>query len=94
MIFLDVAGEVSGLFAKEAHMAGLPTGTVTFLFTDIEGSTRLLNNWATALPKSSRLNTDCSVPGRVLVNAVPTVEVTRVVERESLPYAGGRLRWR
>ena len=23
-------------------MAGLPTGTVTFLFTDIEGSTRLL----------------------------------------------------
>ena len=24
-------------------MAGLPSGTVTFLFTDIEGSTRLLN---------------------------------------------------
>ncbi len=25
-------------------MAGLPTGTVTFLFTDIEGSTRLLKD--------------------------------------------------
>src|SRR5712692_3301680 len=25
-------------------MAGLPTGTVTFLFTDIEGSTRLLEH--------------------------------------------------
>ena len=25
---------------------GLPTGTVTFLFTDVEGSTRLLRVWA------------------------------------------------
>ena len=27
-------------------MAGLPTGTVTFLFTDIEGSTELLQRRA------------------------------------------------
>ena len=26
-------------------MRDLPTGTVTFLFTDIEESTRLLQNW-------------------------------------------------
>jgi predicted ATPase/class 3 adenylate cyclase len=31
---------------KEANMADLPTGTVTFLFTDIEGSTRLLRELA------------------------------------------------
>jgi predicted ATPase/class 3 adenylate cyclase/DNA-binding CsgD family transcriptional regulator len=29
---------------KEAHMPDLPTGTVTLLFTDIEGSTRLLQH--------------------------------------------------
>ncbi|MGH9896889.1 MAG: hypothetical protein ACREA0_33800, partial [bacterium] len=28
--------------SKERQMRDLPTGTVTFLFTDIEGSTRLL----------------------------------------------------
>jgi predicted ATPase/class 3 adenylate cyclase len=28
--------------SRRAHLAALPTGTVTFLFTDIEGSTRLL----------------------------------------------------
>ena len=26
-------------------MLGLPSGTVTFLFTDIEGPTRLLQHW-------------------------------------------------
>lgn len=31
-------------------MLGLPTGTVTFLFTDIEGSTRLLEQFPTAYP--------------------------------------------
>jgi len=33
--------EVSGPFLPigEPHMPSLPTGTVTFLFTDIEGST-------------------------------------------------------
>jgi class 3 adenylate cyclase len=30
--------------------AGLPTGTVTFLFTDIEGSTRLLNELGDRYP--------------------------------------------
>jgi class 3 adenylate cyclase len=30
-------------------MAGLPTGTVTFLFTDIEGSTRLWERDASAM---------------------------------------------
>ena len=28
----------------------LPTGTVTFLFTDIEGSTKLAQEYADALP--------------------------------------------
>src|SRR5207247_3152363 len=28
--------------SHHSHVAGLPSGTVTFLFTDIEGSTRLL----------------------------------------------------
>ena len=28
--------------ARLAHMSELPAGTVTFLFTDLEGSTRLL----------------------------------------------------
>ena len=27
------------------RMGSLPSGTVTFLFTDVEGSTRLLNEW-------------------------------------------------
>ncbi len=31
-----------GLLADQDRMTALPTGTVTFLFTDIEGSTRLL----------------------------------------------------
>src|SRR5215471_16227841 len=30
--------------SRRPHMAALPTGTVTFLFTDIEGSTTLLQN--------------------------------------------------
>jgi class 3 adenylate cyclase len=36
---LDLLGESS----HHAEVAGLPTGTVTFLFTDVEGSTRLLH---------------------------------------------------
>ena len=44
-------------------MAQLPTGTVTFLFTDIEGSTRLLhelgtNSYAAALAEHRRLLRD------------------------------------
>ena len=31
-------------------MAELPTGTVTFLFTDIEGSTRLLEEFGDSFP--------------------------------------------
>ena len=31
-------------------MADLPTGTVTFLFTDIEGSTRLAQTYPQAMP--------------------------------------------
>ena len=42
-----------------ASMPGLPTGTVTFLFTDIEGSTRLLqalgDEWADVLQDQRRL---------------------------------------
>jgi hypothetical protein len=41
------------IFRVEGVMAELPTGTVTLLFTDIEGSTRLLERlrfgWATPL---------------------------------------------
>jgi class 3 adenylate cyclase len=36
------SGVVAGARYIPRHMAELPTGTVTFLFTDIEGSTRLL----------------------------------------------------
>ena len=40
-------------------MSELPTGTVTFLFTDIEGSTRLLNElgdaYADALAEHRRI---------------------------------------
>ena len=32
-----------GAGADPVHMEGLPAGTVTFVFTDIEGFTRLLN---------------------------------------------------
>ena len=31
-------------------MTGLPSGTVTFLFTDLEGSTRLWENYPDAMP--------------------------------------------
>jgi class 3 adenylate cyclase len=31
-------------------MSDLPTGTVTFLFTDVEGSTRLLREYGDAYP--------------------------------------------
>ncbi len=32
------------------HMSTLPTGTVTFLFTDIEGSTMLAQQFPAELP--------------------------------------------
>ncbi len=33
-------------------MRDLPTGTVTLLFTDIEGLRTCSNNWASAMPRS------------------------------------------
>src|SRR5213593_633103 len=40
-------------------MAGLPTGTITFLFTDIEGSTRILQaigeGWRTVVEDHNRI---------------------------------------
>ena len=41
------ASPKSSFVCKGARMAALPTGTVTFLFTDIEGSTRLLQQLGT-----------------------------------------------
>ena len=48
-------------------MSTPPTGTVTFLFTDIEGSTRLAQQFPTALPEAlarhhDRASFDCGVP--------------------------------
>ena len=37
--------------ARSADVAGLPTGTVTFLMSDIEGSTRLLQRLGDAYPR-------------------------------------------
>ncbi len=62
----SVARETSQLWRVEAkaqnlalHMPELPTGTVTFLFTDIEGSTRLLHelgeDYAEALSEHRRV---------------------------------------
>jgi predicted ATPase/class 3 adenylate cyclase len=39
----DRRGESSGLRSHDIGVAELPSGTVTFLFTDVEGSTRLLH---------------------------------------------------
>jgi predicted ATPase/class 3 adenylate cyclase len=53
---------------------GLPTGTVTFLFTDVEGSTRLLEKvgaeaYATALAEHRRLILEaCAAHGGVVVD--------------------------
>jgi class 3 adenylate cyclase len=49
-------------------MAGLPTGTVTFLFTDIEGSTTLLqrlgnHRYAEVLADHQRLLRDAFAKG-------------------------------
>jgi class 3 adenylate cyclase len=45
-------------------MCKLPTGTVTLLFTDIEGSTRLLqqlgDRWVNVLADHNRLLTRCA----------------------------------
>ena len=38
-------------------MRDLPAGTVTFLFTDIEGSTRLLHDWAPSATRTRWLST-------------------------------------
>ena len=42
-------------------MSGLPTGTVTFLFTDVEGSTRLAQELAAAVD-SLRAGKDATTP--------------------------------
>ncbi|MDP9265912.1 MAG: hypothetical protein M3O91_07340 [Chloroflexota bacterium] len=42
----------------------LPSGTVTFLFTDVEGSTRLLERHPRAYPEALALH------GRILADAV------------------------
>src|SRR5256885_850326 len=51
--------ELGGRSAQASGVAELPTGTVTFLFTDIEGSTRLLNKlgdaYADALAEHRRV---------------------------------------
>src|SRR5919202_40185 len=40
------------LYAQEpSAMSDLPTGTVTFLFTDIEGSTKLWEQYPAAMPQ-------------------------------------------
>ena len=69
----------------------LPVGTVTFLFTDIEGSTRLLKLCATATAKHSRIiRGSCARPS-------PNTAATRSTRREtrsSLPSGGPRTRCR
>ena len=47
-------------------MSELPTGTVTFLFTDIEGSTRLLQELGREDTPSSKTGTrrSCGAPSR------------------------------
>jgi hypothetical protein len=42
-------------------MRGLPTGTVTFLFTDVEGSTRLLHEHGAAYEDCSPITGGPSV---------------------------------
>jgi class 3 adenylate cyclase len=54
--------------ARRGYMAGLPTGTVTFLFTDIEGSTTLLQRlgdrrYAEVLGEHQRLLRDSFAKG-------------------------------
>ena len=48
-------------------MADLPTGTVTFLFTDIEGSTRLWEQDAPAMQEALARH-DEILPGAIEVN--------------------------
>ena len=54
-----MADELTAVNPDPARGGGLPTGTVTFLFTDIEGSTRLLrelrNDYGSALADHRRL---------------------------------------
>ena len=45
-------------------MTELPTGTVTFLFTDIEGSTRLWEEYPEAMQDASPATTTCSAGDR------------------------------
>ena len=49
-------------------MAELPTGTVTFLFTDIEGSTRLLHELGDALRGRARRSIDACCARRSLAH--------------------------
>src|SRR5205823_3014810 len=47
---LEPPSDVDQALHSRPHMGELPTGTVTFLFTDIEGSTRLLQELGEAYP--------------------------------------------
>ena len=47
-------------------MPNLPTGTVTFLFTDIEGSTVFFGNW----PKSCRKNWPSTIDSSASLDGV------------------------
>ena len=61
-------GRWSGLRQSSRPRPGsaeLPTGTVTFLFTDIEGSTRLLQELATGMrPSGTIMLRSCATRSR------------------------------
>jgi hypothetical protein len=63
--------------------AELPTGTVTFLFTNIEGSTQLLNG-AVVSARDGSLNR--STRGRMNEpESTPTMIVVSAISRNTLP---------
>ena len=84
----------------------LPTGTVTFLFTDVEGSTRLLRelgpeSYAAALGEHRRLLRDAvaasggveaDTQGDAVFVAFPTAEARWVEATSSVPASSGEQR--
>src|SRR5882672_3631623 len=90
-------------------MPTLPTGTVTFLFTDIEGSTRLLHElgedrYAAALDEHRRVlraafgahgGVECDTQGDAFFFAFPTVQgATGAVAQAQRDLAAGPVRVR
>ena len=68
--------------AKGLRMTGLPAGTVTLLFTDIEGSTRLLLRLGTGYPAVLETHR------RLLTEAVDALRIAEERMRFALEAAG------